>query len=829
MKLKYIIASLLAGVTLFSACEKEADHYLSDIKVDKSFVGFPKEGGVQTIKLTTTANWTIEIDEDDEEWLLASPASGTAGSFDVTLTALANEDGNDTEIYVVSAGQTQIIKVTQEAGEKPEPVVMTIAEALEVIRPLGEGEVAPGTFRIKGIVCKITEISTQYGNATYYLSDDGSMSGTSKADYNWIQVYRGLWKDGGAFTKGDEFAIGDELVVEGQLMDYKGTPETKEKTAYVVSITKSLIDVAPFDFEKLPAIDTTFHMTVTAKESPLLLNCDSEWLQIAGVETDGSYILHADENFKTAERTATILIQGPTALKTVSVTQKGVEATGSTVSEVIAMEDGSMVKLLPTSVVVALTTKGAVLSDGVKAIYAYGADAAALSVGDGVSLGAKKTTYNGVPELTDLTDIFKDSEGNEVAYPDAKDITATVTEYAADEAEYIKFSGTLTVSGNYFNIAFDGVDTNTKQGSIANPVEGLNVASFDGKKITVTGFFNGLSGGGKYVNVIATKIVEYAENPKGSETNPFTASEARAWILENLNSGDKTDEKYFVKGIISKFAVSKGVEQTFTNCAQYGNASFFLTDDGTDSANNFEAYQVYYLGNKMWVEGDPDVKVGDEVVIYGPLTLYQPSSGDPVAETTGKGTAYIYSLNAGGSDPEGGDEPGTDGPDTSDLGPFDSNVLDVTTGANCYTDNVVNVTYGEKVYESVANMKFGTGKKYGDGYLNIPSGTKKISFYAVSWTGAPATLKISACLSWTEGQAPAERSYMEFTTKQVAENSGATGSSPYSLVITDDARYEVEFPKAIESDTYVKLETFAGEEGFTGYRAFVFGIQCSAE
>lgn len=827
MKLKYIIASLLAGVTLFSACEKEADHYLSDIKVDKSYVGFPKEGGSQTIKLTAAASWTIEIPEADEEWLLATPASGAAGNFDVVLTALPDEEGNETQIYVVSNGQKQIIKVTQEAGEKPEPAVMSIAEALEVIRPLGDGEVAPGTFRIKGIVCKITEISTQYGNATYYLSDDGSMSGTTKADYNWIQVYRGLWKDGGAFTKGDEFGIGDELVVEGQLMDYKGTPETKEKTAYVVSITKSLIDVAPFDFEKLPAIDTTFHMTVTAKESPLLLNCDSEWLQIAGVETDGSYILHADENVKTAERTATILIQGPTAIKTVSITQKGVEATGSTVSEVVAMEDGSMVKLLPSTVVVALTTKGAVLSDGEKAIYAYGSDAAALKVGDGVSLGAKKTTYNGVPELTDLTDIFVDSEGNEVTYPEATDITAQVAEYAATEAQYIKFTGTLTVSGNYLNIAFDGVDTATKQGSIVYPVEALNAASFDGKKITVTGFFNGLSSGGKFVNIIATKIVEYAENPKGSETNPFTASEARAWILENLNSGDKTDEKYFVKGIISKFAVSKGVEQTFTNCAQYGNASFFLTDDGTDSADNFEAYQVYYLGNKMWVEGDPDVKVGDEVVIYGPLTLYQPSSGDPVAETTGKGTAYIYSLNAGGGDEPGGDDP-------IELGPFDSNVLAFTTGANCYTDNVVNVTYGEQVYENVANMKFGTSKKFGEGYLTIPGGTKKISFYAVGWNGASATLKISACLSWTEGQTPSEMTYMEFASKKVQENSGASGSAPYSIVVTDDDRYEIEFPQAVggtanEVGTYLKVETVDGEEGYKGYRAFVFGIQCTAE
>ena len=642
MKLKYIIASLLAGVTLFSACEKEADHYLNDIKVDKSYVGFPKEGGSQTIKLTAAANWTIEISEDDEEWLLATPASGAAGNFDVVLTALPDEEGNETQIYVVCNGQKQIIKVTQEAGEKPEPAVMTIAEALEVIRPLGDGEVAPGTFRIKGIVCKITEISTQYGNATYYLSDDGSMSGTTKADYNWIQVYRGLWKDGGAFTKGDEFGIGDELVVEGQLMDYKGTPETKEKTAYVVSITKSLIDVAPFDFEKLPAIDTTFHMTVTAKESPLLLNCDSEWLQIAGVETDGSYILHADENVKTAERTATILIQGPTALKTVSITQKGVEATGSTVSEVVAMEDGSMVKLLPSTVVVALTTKGAVLSDGAKAIYAYGSDAAALKVGDGVSLGAKKTTYNGVPELTDLTDIFVDSEGNEVTYPEATDITAQVAEYAATEAQYIKFTGTLTVSGNYLNIAFDGVDTATKQGSIVYPVEALNAASFDGKKITVTGFFNGLSSGGKFVNIIATKIVEYVDNPKGTYTNPYTPSE----IATLLVNGTTFDENVYVAGIVS------AVQSEFN--AEYGNGTFWISDDGkangisedkkstTEPTKDFECYRVLWFGSEQkWAEGNGQIEVGDVVLVCGSVTYY--SKGN-VAETSAN-KAWVAGVN----------------------------------------------------------------------------------------------------------------------------------------------------------------------------------------
>ena len=644
MKLKYIIASLLAGVTLFSACEKEADHYLSDVKVDKSYVGFPKEGGSQTIKLTATANWTIEISEDDEEWLAVSPESGAAGTCEVMLATLPDEEGNETEIYVICNGQKQIIKVTQEAGEKPEPVVMSVAEALDIIRPLGDGEVAPGTFRIKGIVCKITEISTQYGNATYYLSDDGSMSGSSKADYNWLQVYRGYWLDNQQFTKGDEFGIGDELVIEGQIMDYKGTPETKEKTAYVVSITKSLIDVAPFDFEKLPAIDTTFHMTVTAKESPLLLNCDSEWLQIVGVETDGSYILHADENTRTAERTATIGIQGPTAIKTVSVTQKGVPATGASVSEIVKMADKSEVETLE-STVIAKTTKGVVLYDGESAIYLYGDKAAEAKIGDNLKAWGIKKTYNGVPEIelgkdNDNHKIDIISHDNKFELPEAVDITSAVSYQA--EAYYVKITGTVKVSGNYVNLLLDEYPEGDKQGSVSNPTEDLGFVALDGTKVTVTGWFNGLSGEGKYVNVIATKVVEYVDNPKGTYTNPYTPSE----IATLLVNGTTFDENVYVAGIVS------AVQSEFN--AEYGNGTFWISDDGkangisedkkstTEPTKDFECYRVLWFGSEQkWAEGNGQIEVGDVVLVCGSVTYY--SKGN-VAETSAN-KAWVAGVN----------------------------------------------------------------------------------------------------------------------------------------------------------------------------------------
>ena len=494
---------------------------------------------------------------------------------------------------------------------------------------------------MKGIVCKIDEISAQYGNATYYLSDDGSFTAG-----NWLEVYRGLWLNGAAITKGDEFSVGDELTIEGSLMNYKGTPETKEKTAIVVAVKKSLISVEAFSFDELPAIDTTFNMVVTAKESPLLVSCDADWLQITDVNKDGSYKLHASENTRTAKRTANITVKGPTALKIIGITQAGAPSTGASISEIVAAADNDQVQTLPTSVVVALTARGAVLSDGSKAIYVYGNDAAALKVGDGVRISGKKTTYNGVPEITDLTEVFVDSEGNAVEHPTATDITANAADYTAAEAEYVKLSGTLAVSGNYYNMTLDGLDPDTKQGSIVYPIDALNAKSFDGKKITVTGYFNGLSSKGKFINIIATKIDEFVDNPKGTATNPYPASE----VAQLLLAGTTFDEDIYIKGIVSDIL--------YDYSTYNGTGTFWLSDDGTcnlsedkkktnDPAHDFEVYSAYWFGGEAWTEGKGQVRIGDEVVVCGKTTVY-----NGVAETASK-KAHLYSVNGATTDANG--------------------------------------------------------------------------------------------------------------------------------------------------------------------------------
>ncbi|NLD21846.1 MAG: hypothetical protein GX664_05135, partial [Bacteroidales bacterium] len=113
--------------------------------------------------------------------------------------------------------------------------------------------------------------------------------------------------------------------------------------------------------------------------------------------------------------------------------------------------------------------------------------------------------------------------------------------------------------------------------------------------------------------------------------------------IEAAKAGIKS--KVYVEGTVSKLVSGKNKSGEYIDGfnADYGNGSFWISSDGVynnDKSKDFEAYQVYWLQNLKWTAEDPQIAVGDNVVLYGPLTTYSGTS-----ETQGKGAAYIYSLN----------------------------------------------------------------------------------------------------------------------------------------------------------------------------------------
>ena len=179
-------------------------------------------------------------------------------------------------------------------------------------------------------------------------------------------------------------------------------------------------------------------------------------------------------------------------------------------------------------------------------------------------------------------------------------------------------------------------DPNVNGWEKRQPVEALNAKSFDGKKITVTGYFNGISGKGRYINIIATKIDEYVDNPKGTLTNPYTPEE----ICGILLGGETISENVYVKGIVCQTT-------KYNYGSTYNTASFWISGDGSfndDKTKEFEAYSIYWLGSDIdnptqAADINGNFAVGDEVVLYGKVTTY-----NGTAETSSK-KASLYSLN----------------------------------------------------------------------------------------------------------------------------------------------------------------------------------------
>ena len=113
------------------------------------------------------------------------------------------------------------------ASDKDEPLVQlvgdgtvenpyNVASALYLIT---EGKTTDEAVAVEGIISQIDEIDTGFGNATYYISDDGT---TEKQ----LEVFRGYSLNGDRFKDKAEIKVGDKVIIYGQLVYYnQKTPE----------------------------------------------------------------------------------------------------------------------------------------------------------------------------------------------------------------------------------------------------------------------------------------------------------------------------------------------------------------------------------------------------------------------------------------------------------------------------------------------------------------------------------------------------------------------------------------------------------------------------
>ena len=160
-----------------------------------------------------------------------------------------------------------------------------------------------------------------------------------------------------------------------------------------------------------------------------------------------------------------------------------------------------------TGVVVAVSAQGFLIKTESGLQYVFDSEIKpTVKVGDNVTVDGFKDEHNGIEQIIKYT-VKTNSEGNAVTHPEPTEITAAnIAEYKTNLG-YVKTSGILVIKGDYYNLNIDGASFT---GSLSYPV---NVdASFKDKKVDVTGYFVGISGG-KYFNILITDIALSADQP----------------------------------------------------------------------------------------------------------------------------------------------------------------------------------------------------------------------------------------------------------------------------------------------------------------------------
>ena len=150
----------------------------------------------------------------------------------------------------------------------------------------------------------------------------------------------------------------------------------------------------------------------------------------------------------------------------------------------------------------------------------------------------------------------------------------------------------------------------------------------------------------------------------GTLADPFNTT-AILKLASELDADAQSDQEYYFKG--------KVVSVTEQFGTQYGNATFYMSDDGT-TKNQFYVFRALYFNNKKYTSGTT-LKEGDEVVVCGKVTNFKGNTPETV-----QGSCYVYSINGTG---------GGGGSSAETIGTIDNpkSVSDVVTIINSMADN----------------------------------------------------------------------------------------------------------------------------------------------
>lgn len=285
------------------------------------------------------------------------------------------------------------------------------------------------------------------------------------------------------------------------------------------------------------------------------------------------------------------------------------------------------------AIVAATYKNGFLIEDETGAILVYqqvkdGPAFTVPAVGTKLSVSGKVTTYGGMLQFSNDTNnslvlTEKGSASVQQRTPVVLDAAAADALKNAPKPTYIKYTGTLTVSGNYYNVAIPGA---TIIGSLQYPNDNLNAASFNGKSIEVVGWHVGCASNGKYLNTMVVTLAGEGETPTPAEPKVTTAA------YQNL-----TAESVTLGGSFEGFAAAPaeaGVEYLLFATGTVNDLDW-ATATKVKAASVASPFTVAVTGLTAETQYAYRAYAGD---VYGePMTFVTPAASTP--DPTGKSVA----------------------------------------------------------------------------------------------------------------------------------------------------------------------------------------------
>lgn len=546
-------AMFVTAATAFTSCSNDDsdDLDIPTLEVAPTELNFDEKGGSQTFTITTTGRWAITGAEEQSEWMGVTPDLTGSGNATITVTVDESSEAHKATLKVTVF--TTIFGVEKEVDSKNIEITQTA------------GGVPPVDEVIWSETCGKDDSAADKPFVAEYTGWDKTGVGSSTVTYSGSNT---SVRSSGLENKGSghneiffggapaTFVVNKITMTAEQTnlqLSFIGSCSVKNGEVYDNTFDKANFKVALSadgtnwtDIEYTTTGGETTPYWVTATSDFTLKEAVSE-LYIRFTANESSVYRLDDMKLETGLGGTVVDLAGGTPPQPGEV---------STISEVIAGENGAYTI---EGTVVGVNARSFLVKDDTGIILIYlGWDNTTetpvvsynATVGQKVKVSGTTTTYNKLKQFseTGLT-IEKIADGTYTQPAPTVLDGAGFDAYAAAApvVKYVQYTGVLTISGFYYNVAVEGTNL---QGSLAYPIDGSIDASLNGQEIVVTGYAMGMTNKSTMINTLAITVESGtpSTDPAISKVDPASLSFAAAGESKTVTvTTVNTDDTYTIQ------------------------------------------------------------------------------------------------------------------------------------------------------------------------------------------------------------------------------------------------------------------------------------------